>query len=141
MELGVDSRILILAAGLMFLWALLLGVLKYRQMAASPTAEAHPYTDIAHRASLLYAFALMLVAVFVELSAWSTTVNLIAAGVLTFYFVTSVAVYMIHGLRQRTTNQFRDESAGLRVGMFLLIVGEIVGFSVLLAGFAVRAFA
>ena len=66
MELGIDTRLVILTAGLMFLWALLLGVLKYRQILASPDWAAHPYTDIAHRAALLYSFALMLIAVFVD---------------------------------------------------------------------------
>jgi hypothetical protein len=36
--------------------------------------------DIAHRAALLYSFALLLVAMFVELGGWGTVVNLIAAG-------------------------------------------------------------
>ena len=141
MELGLDTRLVILTAGLMFLWALLLGVVKYRQILASPQSTAHPYTDIAHRAALLYAFALMLIAAFVELSAWSTAVNLAAASVLTVLFVVSVASYMHHGLRNDTTNQLADPSAGLRQFMGLLIVGEIAGFSVLLAGFVVSAFA
>jgi len=141
MELGFDTRLVVLAAGLMFLWALLLGVVKYRQILASPQWTAHPYTDIAHRAALLYAFALMLIAVFVELSAWSAAVNLTAAAVLTVFFVISVAAYMHHGLRKDTTNQLVDPPAGLRQFMVLLIVGEIAGFAVLLVGFAVSAFA
>jgi hypothetical protein len=140
MELGFDTRIVILAAGLMFLWALLLGIQKYRQILASPEAQAHPYTDIAHRAALLYAFAFMLVAVFVELSAWGTAVNLAAAGALAVFFVVSVATYMVHGLRQDTTNQLAQPDAGIRTFMVLLIVAEIGGFVVLLAGFALRAF-
>ena len=32
-ELGGDTRAVLLAAGLIFLWALLLGVWKYRRMA------------------------------------------------------------------------------------------------------------
>ena len=141
MELGIDTRLVVLAAGLMFLWALILGVVKYRQILASPESAAHPYTDIAHRAALLYAFALMLVAAFVELSAWGVTVNLVAASVLLVFFVVSVASYMHHGLRKDTTNQLAGPSAGIRVFMQLLIVGEIGAFAVLLAGFACAAFA
>ena len=48
-----------------------LGVWKYRQMASSPDGLAHPYVDTAHRAALLYSFATLLIAVFVELSGWS----------------------------------------------------------------------
>lgn len=140
MELGLDTRLVVLAAGLMFLWALLLGVVKYRQILASPEWVAHPYTDIAHRAALLYAFALMLIAAFVELSAWSTAVNLTAAAVLTVFFVVSVAAYMEHGLRRDTTNQLADPAPSIRVFMNLLMVGEIGGFAVLLAGFVMHAF-
>ena len=37
-------------------------------MAVSENHLAHPYVDIAHRAALLYSFATLLIAVFVELS-------------------------------------------------------------------------
>lgn len=141
MDLGFDTRLVILAAGLMFLWALALGVVKYRQILASPESAAHPYTDIAHRAALLYSFALMLIAAFVEMSAWGTAVNLAAAAVLTLFFVLAVVSYMVHGLRGDTTNQLAEPSTGTRVFMTSLILGEIVGFAVLLAGFAVAAFA
>ena len=141
MELGFDTRLVVLAAGLMFIWALALGVVKYRQILASPDSAAHPYIDIAHRAALLYAFALMLVAAFVELSAWGTAVNLTAATALAAFFVAAVGSYQVHGLRQDTTNQLVEPSSGVRLFMTLLIVGEIGGFAVLLAGFVVAAFA
>jgi hypothetical protein len=125
----------LLLAGLMFLWALLLGVMKYRQMAASEEALAHPYTDIAHRAALLYSFALLLVATFVELSGWGVLVNLLAAGALSFYFYAAVAGYMVHGWKRDTDNQFRDPVHGLDAFMVALIVAEIGGWLVLMAGF------
>jgi hypothetical protein len=135
MILGDDTKAVLLAAGLMFIWALVLGIFKYRQMATSETHLAHPYIDTAHRAALLYSFALLLVATFVELSAWSTLVNLLAAGFLTLFFVAAVVGYMVHGLRRDTDNQFRDQVPGTHAFMFALIVSEIVGFGVLLAGF------
>lgn len=135
MELGADTKAVLLAAAVMFLWALLLGVLKYRQIAESEEAAAHPYVDIAHRAALLYSFALLLVAVFVELSGWSTLVNLLAAGALAFYFFAAVAGYMFHGWRRDTDNQFRDPLAGLHAFMWALIVAEVGGWLVLVAGF------
>ncbi|BBX64126.1 hypothetical protein MSAS_33000 [Mycobacterium saskatchewanense] len=51
--LGLDTRIILLAAGLIFLLALVLGVWKYRQIMASVNHRAHPYVDIAHRAALI----------------------------------------------------------------------------------------
>ncbi len=134
-SLGVDTKITLLAAGLIFIWALALGVWKYRGIATSPTHQAHIYVDIAHRAALMYAFATALIAVFVELSAWSTAVNLIAAGVLVFFFVAAIASYCVHGALQDTDNQFSHASAATGPFMIALIVGEIGGFAVLLVGF------
>jgi hypothetical protein len=137
MELGSDTRAVLLAAGLIFILALSLGVWKYRQMAASPDGLAHPYVDTAHRAALLYSFATLLIAAFVELSGWSTAVNLIAAFLVIAFFLGAISGYIWHGLRRDTDNQFRkgDEPLGLHQFMWALIVCEIAGFSVLLAGF------
>ena len=133
--LGIDTVVTVFAAGLIFLLALVLGIWKYRQMATSENHLAHPYVDIAHRAALLYSFATMLVAVFVELSAWPTWVNMTAAMVLVFFFVTAIVEYIVHGVRRDTTNQFEHVTPALTAGMVALIVGEIGGFAVLLAGF------
>lgn len=134
-HLGIDTRITLLAAGLIFLLALVLGVWKYRQIMVAPDHRAHPYVDIAHRAALLYSFATLLLAAFVELSAWPTWVNLTAAAVVVVFFVGAIADYIIHGARRDTTNQFEHATRGSQVSMALLIVGEIGGFGVLLAGF------
>ncbi|MGV9743800.1 hypothetical protein ACWDTG_02670 [Rhodococcus zopfii] len=140
MELGIDTELTLLAAGLIFLLALGLGVWKYRQMVTSESHLAHPYVDIAHRSALLYSFATMLTAVFVELSVWPTAVNLIAAGVLVGFFVIAIGSYVVHGALRDTTNQFEDAGRGTTVAMIALIVGEIGGFSVLLAGFVWGSF-
>lgn len=135
MELGADTKVVLLLAAAMFLWALLLGVMKYRQMLESEERVAHPYVDIAHRAALLYSFALLLVATFVELSGWSTAVNLLAAGAMALYFFAAVAGYNVHGWRRDTDNQFRDPVPGTHAFMLALIVSEIGGWLVLVAGF------
>lgn len=97
--------------------------------------RAHPYVDIAHRSALLYSFATLLLAVFVELSAWPTSVNLVAALVVVFFFVGAIAAYIEHGARRDTVNQFENPARGTAVAMVLLIVGEIGGFAVVFAGF------
>lgn len=134
-DLGIDTKLTLLAAGLIFLLALGLGVWKYQQMATADNHLAHPYVDIAHRAALLYSFATLLLAAFVELSGWPTWVNLTAAMVVVFFFVAAIASYIIHGALRDTTNQFEHPDFGLHAGMFLLIAGEMGGFAVLLAGF------
>ncbi len=135
MDLGVDTRLTLLAAGLIFLLALVLGIWKYRQMTVSEDHRAHPYVDIAHRAALLYSFATLLIAVFVELSGWPTWVNLTAAMVVVLFFVIAIMTYIRHGMKRDTTNQFENPAASVHAGMLALIVAEIGGFSVLLAGF------
>jgi hypothetical protein len=135
--LGFDTKITLLAAGLIFLLALVLGVWKYRQIMTAEDHRAHPYVDIAHRAALLYSFATLLLAVFVELSAWPVWVNLTAAMVVVFFFVGAILSYIEHGARRDTVNQFENPGRGLGVMMALLIAAEIGGFSVLLAGFIV----
>jgi Ca2+/Na+ antiporter len=135
--LRYDVRITVLAAGLIFLLALVLGVWKYRQMLASQDHRAHPYVDIAHRAALLYSFATLLVAVFVQFSAWPAWVNLTAAAFLVFFFVAAILSYIAHGLRRDTENQFEKPDRALKVAMLALIVAEIGGFGVILAGFVV----
>ena len=143
MELGGDTKAVLLAAGLIFIWALLLGVWKYRQIAASPDAQAHVYVDIAHRAALMYSFATLLIAVFVELSDWSTAVNAIAAFGPIAFFVAAIAGYCVHGWRRDTDNQFRRPHVFGRstlpntlvaLSMWALVVAEIGGFVVLFAG-------
>lgn len=135
MPLGADTKAVLLAAGLIFLWALVLGVWKYQQMATSEDHLAHPYVDIAHRAALLYSFATLLLAALVQFSGWSQTVDAIAAFAPILFFVGAIATYAVHGLRRDTTNQFVDPAPGTHVSMLALIVAEIGGVLVLLAGF------
>lgn len=139
-DLGIDTLVTLLAAGLIFLLALVLGIWKYRQMTTAENHLAHPYVDIAHRAALLYSFATLLIAVFVELSGWPTWVNLAAAMIVVFFFVAAIASYIGHGARRDTTNQFERAGAGLHIGMAALILGEIGGFAVLLTGFVAGQF-
>ena len=135
MDLGIDTKLTLLAAGSIFLLALALGVWKYREMATSENHLAHPYVDIAHRAALLYSFATLLIAAFVELSGWPTWVNLTAAMIVVLFFVIAIVTYISHGVKRDTANQFEHPSGGLHAGMLALIVGEIGGFAILLAGF------
>lgn len=135
LQLSGDTKAILLADAVMFLMAQLLGVWKYRQIMTSESHTAHLYVDIAHRTALFYSFALLLIATFVELSGFSATVNILAAGAMTFYFYASVTNYTFHGWREDTDNQFRHPVRGLRAFMVTLIVAEIGGWLVLSAGF------
>ncbi|MFD6388838.1 hypothetical protein [Nocardia sp. NPDC060259] len=141
LTLGIDTRVTLLVTGLIFLIALLLGVWKYHGIRTSAEGAAHIYVDIAHRAALLYSFAGILLAVFTELSAWPTIVNLTADLVILAFFVGAIASYVLHGMRRDTTNQFAGEiPAALRLSMYGLMAGEILGFLVLFSGFVVGQF-
>ncbi len=55
-----------------FLWVgMLTGVWKYYQIRHSQQSRAHYYVDIAHRSSLLYAPASLILAVLAYFSVWS----------------------------------------------------------------------
>lgn len=138
--LGIDTKVLLLLSGLILLWALALGVWKFRQMATSPTALAHPYVDIAHRAALMYSFATLVLAALTEFSSFPTAVNLTAGLVAVFFFVAAIGSYMVHGFLKDTDNQFEHPVRGTHAFMWALIGGEIGGTAVLLAGFVVGQF-
>ena len=140
MQLELDTKVIVLVAGLLLLWALGLGVVKYHQMSTLTDGTAHRYVDIAHRAALMYSFAALVLAVLAQFSAWSVMVDVIAASVVLLFFVAAVVGYTVHGLRRDTENQFVDPVPGTHLFMVSLIVGEIGGTAVLVAGFAVEQF-
>ena len=140
-------RLCIVAAGVFFLTALLTGAWKYFEIARSPQAVAPVYVDIAHRAALMYSFAALLLAVFAGLSAWSDTVDLVAAALPLAFFALAIGGYVLHGLLRDTDNQFLQphrlgrgqlHPAAISGFMWLLMAAEIGGFVVLFAG-AVQA--
>jgi hypothetical protein len=136
LTIHTDTAWVLFFAGIIFLWALVLRVWKWQRMATSPDGLAHPYIDIAHRSALLYAFATGLVAALVELSGWPTVVNFVAAATMVLLFMSTIANYVRLGLQGTTENQMRNAPPSMRFLLATLIVGEIGGFAVLLAGFA-----
>lgn len=137
------ENLAIISAGVFFLTGLLTGVWKYQQIMMSEDSIAHPYVDICHRASLLYAFAAILLAKFAEVSQLSNRVELISVGVVVFYFATAITTYLVHGLLKDTDNQLKSphamgqltiSSRMISLYMWTLIAAEIGGFLVLFYG-------
>ena len=133
----------IVSAGVFFLVALLTGVWKYLQIRGSETASAHPYVDIAHRASLMYSFAAMLLAQFAEISQLSESVEWWAVLFPLVYFAYAILLYIVHGALQDTENQLKPPfrmgalvlpPVFVGLSMWSLIVAEIGGFLVLFYG-------
>lgn len=124
----------IIAAGVFFLNALLTGVWKYLEMVRNDTGLAHPYVDIAHRTSLLYSFAALLLSVFADISQLPDPLELAASSLVLAYFAMAILSYMVQGALKRTDNQIRGAGFAVRAFMWSLIIGEIGGFLVLFYG-------
>ena len=138
-----SQKVAIIAAGVFFLNALLTGVWKYLQIRASENATAHPYVDIAHRTSLMYSFAAILLARFAQISQLPETTEFWAVLLPVLYFASAIVMYMLHGAMRDTENQLKPPfhlgkmtlPTLFIVGyMWTLIVAEIGGFLVLFYG-------
>lgn len=133
----------VVSAGVFFLTGLLTGAWKYHHIHRSENAQAPVYVDIAHRSSLLYSFAALLVAVFANLSAWDDAVDLYATAAQVSFFGLAIGGYIVHGLLQDTDNQLRRPhrvgktdlpKGSLETFMWALMLAEIGGFLVLFSG-------
>ena len=124
----------LIASASFFLAGLVLGVWKFRAMATSPNGLAHPYIDTAHRAALLYAFAAVMIAIFVEVSQLKAGIELFAVALLVSYFAIAIMTYVVHGLRKDTDNQVHNMSTGATVFMWSLVAAEIGGFLIIFYG-------
>ena len=141
--MSLAEKICLSAAFLFFMTGLLTGIWKYRHIAKSKDASSPVYVDIAHRSSLLYSFAALLLAAFSGYSIWTDLVNAVAAISALAFFAFAIGTYLLHGLLQDTDNQLRrPHRLGGRllppwlIGLFmvLLIVAEVGGTLVLGAG-------
>ena len=137
------SELTLFASGTFFLTGLLTGVWKYLSIWKSPTSEAPIYVNIAHRASLLYSFAALVLLKFLEFSPYTETTNLIAVSLPLFFFAAAIMTYISHAVLRDTDNQirppyrlgkYRIKPLFIQFFVWLLIIGEIGGFSVLFIG-------
>ncbi|WP_278362968.1 hypothetical protein [Acinetobacter schindleri] len=144
-ELSLAVKLAILFSGI-FLWVgMLTGVWKYLQIRNSAQSRAHYYVDIAHRSSLLYASATLILAVLAYYSQFSETINLICVVLNLAFFSFSIGAYILHGVLKDTTNQFKKphqlgkvQLPGIlmTLAMIGLIVAELGGTGILLWGAA-----
>jgi hypothetical protein len=129
------------ACGVFFLTALMTGIWKHSAMMKSPTHLAPAYVDIAHRASLLYSFACLVLMKFIELSPFSPGVNTAAALAPVLFFAVALIRYITLAFSNQTDNQYKLPLESTRRVVAMLIVAEVGGFGVLFAGFLLRRFA
>jgi hypothetical protein len=106
--LNTATQLAIVFSGI-FLWVgMLTGVWKYYQIRHSELARAHYYVDIAHRSSLLYAAASLILAALSFFTILSDTWTLFCVVANLFFFAMSILIYILHGLLKDTTNQFKQ---------------------------------
>jgi len=141
--MSIAEKVCLTFAFVFFLTGLLTGVWKYWHMARSDDASAPTYVDIAHRSSLLYSFAAILLGQLAAVSAFSDPVNTLAALAALVFFALAITAYIVHGILRDTDNQLRRPHVlgaftlpdwSMTLAMLLLIAGEVGGFVVLGSG-------
>lgn len=138
MELSV--KISLLFAGLFLLNGMLTGVWKYSKIMSSDDHKAPVYVDIAHRTSLFYSFASLVIAKLIEFSPFSTGWQIVIVLMPLVYFLLAVIGYVIEGIRNETENMFEERNFKTTWFMYSLIFFEIGGFVLILGGFVYTQF-
>ncbi|HEX4855797.1 MAG TPA: hypothetical protein VFV28_03245 [Limnobacter sp.] len=143
MTLAAPASFALLSAGMFLIIGLFSGLWKFLQMWKSPRGLAHPYLDIAHRASLLYGFACLTLAMLAQFSIYPQASNMLAAVVVIIFFALAVAGYLLQALLNGPENQLRQPHkignhslprAGIGAFMVALVLAEIGGTLYLFAG-------
>ncbi len=137
------EKLCLTAAFIFFMTGLVTGIWKYRCMATSSNASAPRYVDVAHRSSLMYSFAALLLGWFAGYSMLPAWLNTAAAASALGFFALAIGTYLVHGVLRDTSNQLRKPH---RLGsttlppwvihsfMIVLVVAEVGGSLVLGAG-------
>ena len=113
---------------------LLTGTWKYFAIMKSENHQAPVYVDIAHRASLMYAFACIVLLEFARISDLDELTEAISTLLPVAFFLIAIFTYILLGISNHTDNQFKQKNLITTWGMYLLIAGEIGGFGVLMYG-------
>jgi uncharacterized membrane protein YhdT len=138
--MNIAIKITLLFSGIYLLTGMLTGILKYQGMMKSEKHEAPIYIDIAHRASLLYSFASLVMAKLLEFSPFPLWLQLASTVIPILYFTLAIASYIKLGLQNVETTQFSERNFITTWFMYSLILGEIGGVFLLVIGFIYTQF-
>lgn len=138
--MNIAIKITLLFSGIYLLVGMLTGILKYQGMMKSEKHEAPVYIDIAHRASLLYSFAALVMAKLLEFNPFPLWLQLTSTIIPLIYFTLAIASYIKLGLQNVETTQFSERNFITTWFMYSLIVGEIGGVFILVIGFVYTQF-
>lgn len=128
-------KLSLLSSGIFLLLGMLVGIIKYQRMLSTAEHVAPVYINIAHRAALLYSFAMLVIAALLEHGNGSPKVQLSATLSVLVFLTLTVFGYLAHGLSNNTDNMFRERNWITTWYMYFLIAGEIGGLSIILWGF------
>ena len=138
------SKVAILSAGIFFLFGLVTGIWKYIILTKSQDEKSNTYIHILHRTCLFYSFASLLISKLVEFSIFSEYLRVVLVAVIEASFLFASINYLIHAVLNDTENQFRKPYAigkfklptfVFHGGMVLIILEEILPFSLILYGY------
>lgn len=132
--MSLTAQVGILCAGLLLLVGMLTGVWKFVEMRRSEAARAPLYVDIAHRASLLYAAATLVLAALAELSRFPEWLNLAAVLTNVAFFSFAIGTYVVHGVSRRRETQYTERNFTTGIGTWALAVAEVGSTALLLVG-------
>ncbi|MBL1271057.1 MAG: hypothetical protein COB25_001280 [Oceanospirillales bacterium] len=141
--MALAEKLCLTAAFVFFMTGLLTGIWKYWCMANSPKAAAPRYVDIAHRSSLMYSFAALLLGWFASHSVHPDWLNTLGAVCALGFFALAIGTYIVHGVLRDTSNQLRKPyrlgvmtlpSWTVHSFMVALIVAEVGGSLILGTG-------
>ncbi len=128
-------KISLLFSGLFLLNGMLTGIWKYAKIMSSETHQAPVYVDIAHRTSLFYSFASLVIAKLIEFSPFSQFWQTVIVAAPILYFALAVIGYMKEGFLNRTENLFAERNFITTWFMYSLIAAEVGGLILILYGF------
>ena len=135
LTMPMSIRLCLLAAGVFLFVGLITGVMKYLAMMANEQHRAPMYIDVAHRASLMYSFAALVMAKLLQYSPYDFIWQTIFASVPLVFFAISIATYIKLGIAGQKTTQFAQRNFTTTWAMWALIVGEIGGVGMIVLGF------
>jgi hypothetical protein len=138
--MNLAVKITLLFSGIYLLTGMLTGILKYQGMMRSEKHEAPIYIDIAHRASLMYSFAALVMAKLLEFSPFPLWLQLLSTVIPNIYFSLAIGSYIKLGLQNVEITQFNERNFITTWFMYSLIIGEIGGVFLIVIGFIYTQF-
>lgn len=137
---SMPVKIAILFSGLYLLVGMLTGVWKYSHMIKSENHQAPVYVDIAHRNSLLFSFACLVIAKLMTYSPYPQLMQmLLTVTPLTFFSLTTIG-QVRQGILNNTDNIFKERNFSTTWFVYALIVGEADSIALMVAGYIYTQF-